>query len=241
MTATAQSIHVGLFHVTYEVGSGMPGAPMLALNLAVDTPSKHVTGLARVTQVTAPPFPVTTSAINGNYTYMATMKSTHILVVATGYPVISWPAGGGIGPVIQPNFELRMVLESDWSSGTASFKYYDGTGWHSIDNVPVKKTDVVDLAAAGLPEAILYPDTVEATWSDGVLVIRASGVEDGYTDIHIDVSPADIWPPIYQVVGRETPAIGSFPYDVSRSFPMEDKPDAINFSMKGGDQKIPVN
>ncbi|HEV2756013.1 MAG TPA: DUF1842 domain-containing protein [Actinomycetota bacterium] len=241
MSATAESINVGLFQVSYEVGSKMPGAPMLGLKLLVDTPTEQVTGMARTTQVTAPPFTSVTSSVKGDFTYMATMSSTHILVVATGYPILSWPQGGGIGPVILPNFQLRMVLEDDWQSGTASYKYtVDGTTWKSVDNAPVKAVDATAPTAQNVEQAVLTPGNVEASWADCALTIRASGTEDGYTGIRVDVSPAETSPPIYQVVAQPSPAIGLFPYDVSRTFPAQTKPDSITFRMEGGDKSIPV-
>jgi hypothetical protein len=66
-------------------------------------------------------------------------ESCHILVTTTGYPTIKWPQGGGIGPVIPPNVELRMVLSEDWKSGTANYKYQDSSGiWHEVSDAPVK-------------------------------------------------------------------------------------------------------
>lgn len=244
MSARSEATNTGLFHVSYEVGAQMPGAPLVALDLLVYTPNRHVTGIAHVTQVTAPPMTSITSMLTGDYTYMATMSSTHILVVATGYPHVSWPHGGGIGPVIPPNFELRMVLEDDWQSGTASFKYSsDGVNWTSIDNVPVKKSGAAGNAAdpGTVESAILTPDQVDAAWASGALTIRASGTEDGYRNMRIEVSPAEIAPPIYQVVADQSMAIGMFPYDVSRTFPMDKNPGEITFRMEGGDKKIPVS
>ncbi|MDY7232823.1 DUF1842 domain-containing protein [Hyalangium rubrum] len=62
------------------------------------------------------------SNLNGTFTYMTVMpKQTNILVVATGTPAIQWPSGGGVGPVLVPNVHLRMVLDSEWKSGTAYY------------------------------------------------------------------------------------------------------------------------
>jgi hypothetical protein len=53
--------------------------------------------------------------------------------------MIKWPQGAGIGPVIPPNVDLRMVVTEDWKSGTANYKYCDDQGnWHEITNAPVK-------------------------------------------------------------------------------------------------------
>jgi len=129
----------GLFIVCYEIGGNMPGAPLFKVSLGVYTPGETVSGLGHITQAVNPPLDIGTR-IHGQYTYMCVMpKTCHILVTAIGYPVIKWPSGGGIGPVIPPNVDLRMVLAEDWKSGTANYKYLDNEGnWHEIKDAPVK-------------------------------------------------------------------------------------------------------
>jgi hypothetical protein len=72
---------------------------------------------------------------HGTYTYMATMKDTHILIVATGYPAVDEPPQ--TGTTLLPNFELRMVLADDWASGTAVYRYRID-GWSPEVTAPVK-------------------------------------------------------------------------------------------------------
>jgi len=130
---------LGLFVASYEIGGEMPGAPTLYLNLSVYTPEEKINGHAHIFQATHPPLNLN-SKVDGEYTYMCVMpKNCHILVTAQGYPEIKWPKGAGLGPVILPNFELRMVLTENWKSGTANYKYQDNSGrWHEIKNAPVK-------------------------------------------------------------------------------------------------------
>lgn len=115
------------------------GAPVFNVHFTVNTPKETVHGVGHITQATNPPLDVETK-LDGSFTYMAVMPdSTHILVTVTGYPIIQWPPYGGIGPVIPPNAELRMVLENDWKSGTANYKYIDDNGnWQAIDNAKVQ-------------------------------------------------------------------------------------------------------
>lgn len=129
----------GLFIVSYEIGGQMPGAPLFKVNFSVYTPGETVSGMGHITQATNPPLDIATN-LSGQYTYMCVMpKNCHILVTAIGHPMIKWPQGGGIGPVIPPNAELRMVLSEDWRSGTANYKYQDSNGnWHQIADAPVK-------------------------------------------------------------------------------------------------------
>ncbi len=132
---------VGLFIATYEIGGNMPGAPLCKLHLTVNTPSESVHGVGKITQAINPPLDISTK-VDGTFSYMCTMSNCTILVVATGYPIVKWPSSAGVGPVIPPNFDLRMVLEDDWKSGTANYKYMDADGnWHSIENAPVKLVD----------------------------------------------------------------------------------------------------
>ena len=140
MTLKATDINnrTGLFIATYEIGKPMPGAPMFRLQMSVYTPDKTVTGLGHITQETNPPLNVVTQ-MNGTFTYMTVMPdNTHILVVLNGYPNVHMPPHGGIGPVLQPNADVRMVLNDDWKTGTATYRYQDAQGtWHEVENTPV--------------------------------------------------------------------------------------------------------
>lgn len=129
---------VGLFPVAYKIGGNMPGAPLFMVHLTVNTPDRRVNGYGTITQTTNPPLSLNTK-LDGDFTYMTVMPNdTHILMVLTGYPVINWPPHAGIGPVIMPNVELRMVLSDDWKSGVANYRYQDNNGnWHEINDAPV--------------------------------------------------------------------------------------------------------
>jgi predicted secreted protein len=129
----------GLFIACYEIGGDKLGAPLFKVNLTVHTPTETINGLGQITQAIHPPLDVATK-LDGNYTYMTVMPhNVHILVTATGYPIIQSSPQGGISPVISPNVNLRMVLSEDWKLGTANYKYIDNNGnWHTVENAPVK-------------------------------------------------------------------------------------------------------
>lgn len=138
MKSTIPNDEVGLFLVKYEIGGNMPGAPLFSLSLGVNTPEKAVSGVGDITQAENPPLDIKTS-LTGDYTYMCTMDSCSILVVATGFPMVKWPAHGGIGPVLLPNVHLRMVLSEDWKTGTANYSYQNSEGeWDEINNATVE-------------------------------------------------------------------------------------------------------
>ncbi|MGY3858881.1 DUF1842 domain-containing protein [Aeromonas intestinalis] len=146
MNATTDT-KTGLFLATFDIGKSIPGAPLLRLNLSVYTPGETLNGVAHLTQATNPPLDQA-SEVKGQYTYMCVMpKQCHILVTAQGYPIIKWPQHAGIGPVILPNFELRMVLSEDWKSGTANYKYQDNQQkWHEVKDAPVTLVPAAVLA-----------------------------------------------------------------------------------------------
>lgn len=149
----------GLFHVTYKVTIGAPdqpieGATTLFLSLAVYTPDRSVSGIAKISQAINPPLNQS-SKVNGEYTYLTVMPSnSHILVTATGFPNLNWNPKWGIGPQLLPNFELRMVLEDDWQTGRANFKYTDPDGkWQEANDYYVQAVNVYQIE--GKPESVL--------------------------------------------------------------------------------------
>ncbi|NES99162.1 MAG: DUF1842 domain-containing protein [Sphaerospermopsis sp. SIO1G1] len=130
----------GVFLACYEISTSLLGAPTLTLNLLVNAPAETVHGIGNITQAINPPLDIKTK-LDGSFTYMTVMPdNTHILVTASGYPIINWPPYvPGPGPVILPNVELRMVLNEDWKSGTANYKYLDDQGkWQTVNNAVVK-------------------------------------------------------------------------------------------------------
>jgi hypothetical protein len=144
------SIETGLFLVKYQVGTGAPGAPTLNLSLTVNTVHKTIHGIGEVTQAVNPPVHVHTR-VDGTYIQMLILGGPGILVEATGMPHVHWPdrrRGQGHGPVILPNFFLRMVL-SDWESGgTAYYRYQNAEGeWVEVNDAPVKKVDTLAKAS----------------------------------------------------------------------------------------------
>src|SRR3954453_12152810 len=132
---------VGLFAVAYEIGTEQPGAPRITAQLAVNTPAETVSGEVTVSQAVNPPVDFHVQ-VKGDFTYMTGMPdNTHILVVLSQVP----------NEVTNtPGVELRMVLESDWQSGTANVKYppHLPGDWTSLSDLPVR---ILEPAAAPAP------------------------------------------------------------------------------------------
>lgn len=132
--------NVGLFVVSYEITTGLAGAPVFHVNLAVTTPSQKINGSGTITNTSNPPLNIHTK-LSGDYTYMTVMpNNTHILAVLNGTGELS-----PVNPLEVENTKLRMVLEKDWSAGTANFSYRDERGeWHEIQNAKVTKVTVAE-------------------------------------------------------------------------------------------------
>ena len=145
------SMEAGLFLANYKVGTGELGAPTLNLSLAVNTVHRTIHGPGKITQAVNPPVDVHTR-VDGTYLPILIMGSPSILVEASGMPPVHWPdrrRGQGHGPVVLPNFFLRMILLSWESGGTAFYRYQNAEGeWVEVNDVPVKKVDVPASKAA---------------------------------------------------------------------------------------------
>lgn len=129
----------GYFIVSYRIGGDMPGAPIFTVHLGVDTAHKEVRGDGEVTQAVNPPLRIRTM-LSGTFTYMCVMpKECKILVKLGGVPA----AAPSEHPPGLLNTDLHMVLNDDWKSGTASYRYRDDSGqWVEITDAPVEQIDI---------------------------------------------------------------------------------------------------
>ena len=90
-----------------------------------------------------------------------------------------------------------------------------------------------------LEPLVLTPQTVVARWASSALVVHASGHEGGVSNVGIERLP-DQWPPEFQVVGRMSPFAGLFPYGITCTFELSDRPEQIVIMTKEGPQQVPV-
>lgn len=130
--------NVGLFIVSYDISSGMFGAPNFHVNLVVSTPDSHITGQGQVTNGSInPPF-IEHTRLSGDYSYMTVMPNdSKILVVLSGVGSYS-----PVQPIIVENTRLRMVLNDDWQTGSANFAYRDEKGeWQEVTDAKVTKVE----------------------------------------------------------------------------------------------------
>lgn len=121
---------VGFFHLPLQSKSSLMGAPILHLQLGVDTVSEKVTGSAVVTQALKDPV-VCKSHVTGNLIHETVMPpgESKIRIDLTGYPQIHWPSNGGVGPVILKNFKAILLFNDDWTNGVVQYQYATASGW----------------------------------------------------------------------------------------------------------------
>jgi len=104
--------------------------------LLVSTPNERITGFGHLTQAVYPALDMWFT-IDGDFTNVG--PNGQNVVVLQGWPRTHWAPHGGKGPVVLPDLHVRMVLPSDWSSGTATYRYLNSDGqWVTIANVPAK-------------------------------------------------------------------------------------------------------
>ena len=92
-------------------------------------------------------------------------------------------------------------------------------------------------------EQILFPQEVSAyrIGTESKVTIIAKGHEDGFCNIRIVPSLAQVYPPIYMVVGEPCAVIGYFPYTVKSTVFYSTDLDYVQFQLSDGTQRIPIH
>lgn len=129
------NVNTGLFPVNYFIqpkvaSQPLLGAPVMNLRLLVNAPEKTISGIASVFQAVSPPLNVV-SNVHGTWSYMATMSSTHILLVAEGQGPTHILIHGV--PQLVENLKLRASVEKDWQSGICNYEYLYKGEWHQVE------------------------------------------------------------------------------------------------------------
>jgi Domain of unknown function (DUF1842). len=131
---------IGMFMVTYLIGTNKAGSVALNVSLIVSTPNQAISGMGKLLQPTHPSQDIH-SNLQGHYAVMCIMpQNCHIQIILTGCPIQAWPGYGGSGAATNPNFKILIALTEDWQSGSATFTFMNSAGnWEEIKGVPVKK------------------------------------------------------------------------------------------------------
>jgi len=111
---------------------GVPGAPVLNLNLLYNPQAGALTGEAIVTQSVAPPYNlVTVRPVSGPVHGLGVGGATRVFSLSGEYTVSVPPPA--IGTYLA-KFTATFTTDNNWT-GHGSFDY----GTHTVTNVPVKK------------------------------------------------------------------------------------------------------
>lgn len=123
----------GLYLVKPLAGNeGMPGAPLLHLELAVYAPTGQITGRGEITQAIAgPESDLRIHGITGQIHSLGLGEARRVVALRGEYEVPFPPPA--IGESRKPFSAVLVIGEDDWN-GKGSFTYGD----HKVDDVPVK-------------------------------------------------------------------------------------------------------
>ena len=132
----------GLFQVSYLINGDLFGGTSFSVSLLVYTPTKTVSGMGHVSQAVNPPFSLT-SQLQGEFSYLCTMESCHIMADLNGFCLPTLLVHGV--PQATQNTKLRMLLNEDWKSGTANFKFLRDNKWVEVENAKVQLMETKEL------------------------------------------------------------------------------------------------
>jgi hypothetical protein len=128
---------IGLFHTRLNVSNHLLGAPVLSLDLLVDTVKKKVSGVASLYQSTYPPLNFR-ARVWGEYSETKLLPATenHIILTLDGSP------SGPLSQIAQ-TFHLKGILGADWVSGFVDYRYDEQGTWHVVKHAAVSPSPVI--------------------------------------------------------------------------------------------------
>ncbi|WP_347905370.1 DUF1842 domain-containing protein [Pseudomonas purpurea] len=164
---------IGLFHTRLSVTNSLLGAPVLTLDLLVDTVNKKVSGVASIFQSTYPPLNFR-ARVWGEYSEAKLIPEAenHIILTLDGSP-------SGPYSQIAQTFDLRGILGADWASGFASYKYYDQDHWTTVKHAAVSQAPALHPEHPHHPHLPLYAVAVQQAQASGDLAQLKAVVSQG--------------------------------------------------------------
>jgi hypothetical protein len=164
---------IGLFHTRLNVNNHLLGAPVLTLDLLVDTVNKKVSGVASIYQSTYPPLNFR-ARVWGSYSEAKLIPEaeSHILLSLDGSP-------SGPYSQIAQTFDLRGILGADWASGFADYKYFDQDHWTTVRHAAVTQAPVIVRPEHPHHAVPLYAVAVQQAQASGDLAQLKAVVSQG--------------------------------------------------------------
>jgi len=122
---------IGLFHTRLSISNALLGAPVLTLDLLVDTAHKRVSGIASVFQATWP-------TVNYRAQVWGSFSESKLTANVENHIILTLDGGPSRPPSqIAQTFHLRGILGSDWDSGFVDYRYEEQGQWHEVKHVAV--------------------------------------------------------------------------------------------------------
>lgn len=164
---------IGLFHTRLIAHNSLLGAPVLTLDLLVDTVRKTVTGVASVFASTYPTVNFR-ARVWGNYSEAKLTASVenHIVLTLAGSP------SGPLSTIAQ-TFHLKGILGADWASGFVDYQYVDQGQEHYVRHAAVSQAPRVQPEPAQHHVLPLYAVAVQQAQASGNLAQLKSVVHQG--------------------------------------------------------------
>ncbi|KHK59536.1 hypothetical protein PI86_09500 [Burkholderia sp. A9] len=139
-----------LFPVNFRVATPAIGAPVLTLALLINSPAKKASGVARITQTTWPPLEFS-AQVWGQFSPIVLTPGgkTQLVLSLQGNP--SGPTSG-----LAETFRLQGIVEADWKSGVASYRFFEGERWHEVEHAIMTVTGALQPFEPRHPVTPLY-------------------------------------------------------------------------------------
>ncbi|MCX4217580.1 MULTISPECIES: DUF1842 domain-containing protein [Pseudomonas] len=163
---------IGLFHTRLIASNSLLGAPVLTLDIVVDTVRKKVSGTASVFQSTWPPVNFH-ARVWGDYSEARLTPSTETYIILT----LDGSPSGPLSQIAQ-TFHLKGIL-NDWTSGFIDYRYNDGGQWQDVRHVAVHQAPSVEPLPPEHHVQPLYAVAVQTAKESGDLAQLKVAVQQG--------------------------------------------------------------
>lgn len=163
---------IGLFHTRLIASNSLLGAPVLTLDIVVDTVRKKVSGTASVFQSTWPPVNFH-ARVWGDYSEARLTPSTETYFILT----LDGSPSGPLSQIAQ-TFHLKGIL-NDWTSGFVDYRYNESGQWQDVRHVAVHQAPSVEPLPPEHHVQPLYAVAVQTAKESGDLAQLKVAVQQG--------------------------------------------------------------
>lgn len=163
---------IGLFHTRLIASNSLLGAPVLTLDIVVDTVRKKVSGTASVFQSTWPPVNFH-ARVWGDYSEARLTPSTETYLILT----LDGSPSGPLSQIAQ-TFSLKGIL-NDWTSGFVDYRYNEGGQWQDVRHVAVHQAPSVEPLPPEHHVQPLYAVAMQTAQESGDLAQLKVAVQQG--------------------------------------------------------------